>query len=471
MGETRIILMKRKYSSLIKNIGLFTVGSFGSKIISFLMVPLYTAVLSTSDYGQVDLLMTTTQLLMPILLLSIPDATLRFGLDPEYNKEDVISTTVNIIFKGSALLLVCIILLKITNIIYLPAEYCSFLFLSFFGGSISNCFNIYLKAKNKVSAITVSGILCTIFMCSSNVLSLLVLNMGINGYMLSYLIGVLIQVMYQFISGGIYRDLKIKWKNNLTSEMVRYSVPLISNSIAWWINSASDRYILTLIKGITINGIYSVSYKIPTILVTIQSIFYNAWSISAIAEFDENDRDGFIGNNYTLYSLVSVMGCSIILIFNQPMASLLYKGEFFAAWEYVPFLLVGMVFNGISQFEGSLFAASKRTKQVSLTTVIGAVINIILNFIFIYAWGAVGAATATMVGYFTTWLLRTILIHGFVRIKVRWKMHIISVTLLTIEAILATFNVLFEIQIVIVLIEFIIYFILFKHRYRASEMR
>ena len=147
--------------------------------------------------------------------------------------------------------------------------------------------------------------------------------------------------------------------------MIKYSSPLIANSISWWINNASDRYILTYMRNIAENGIYSVSYKIPTILTMFQSIFYNAWSISAIKEFDENDSDGFIGTNYSLYSVISLLVCSGLLLINIPLASFLYKGDYFVAWRCVPFLLMGTVFSGISQFEGSLFAATKNTKMVA----------------------------------------------------------------------------------------------------------
>ena len=93
--------MQKKNKSLLKNIGLFTIGSFGSRILSFLLVPLYTAVLATSEYGTVDLVTSTASLLTPILMLSIFDATLRFGMDPEYKQEDVLSTTLNIALKGT----------------------------------------------------------------------------------------------------------------------------------------------------------------------------------------------------------------------------------------------------------------------------------------------------------------------------------------------------------------------------------
>ena len=137
--------MKKKNKSLVKNIGLFTIGSFGSKIISFLMVPLYTAVLSTSEYGTVDLMMSTVQLLIPILLLSIQDAILRFGMDDNFEKEDVISTSFNIILKAILFLFVGIIILKLFNFLNLSNDYLIFLFFSFVLNAINNCMNVYLK--------------------------------------------------------------------------------------------------------------------------------------------------------------------------------------------------------------------------------------------------------------------------------------------------------------------------------------
>ena len=109
--------MNKKNKSLIKNIGLFTIGSFGSKILSFLLVPLYTAVLTTTEYGSVDLITSTASLLTPILLLSIFDATLRFGMDSNYKKEDVLSTSINVAVKGFIVLIIGVLVVYITQII------------------------------------------------------------------------------------------------------------------------------------------------------------------------------------------------------------------------------------------------------------------------------------------------------------------------------------------------------------------
>lgn len=441
--------MKNKYKNLFKNLGLFTIGSFGSKLVTFLLLPLYTYLLSTTDYGMADLLQSTAQLLMPILLLSIQDATLRFGMDPEYKKEDVLSTSINVIIKGTIILLVGIIVVYLTGLFQISLAYWIFLFFTFLLGSLNNCFNLYLKSVNKASVIAIGGILGTLITCVSNILLLLVFKLGINGYMISNVIGILIQVIYQIIFGKIHKDFHIKKYNNISKPMIKYSSPLIANSISWWVNNSIGRYIITWMAGVAVNGIYAVAYKIPSILTTFQSIFYNAWSISAISEFNDDDSDGFIGQNYILYSFVSIVICSAILLLNIPIAKILYSNDYFEAWKCVPFLLVSTVFNGIAQFEGSLFAAVKKTKEVSITTIVGAVVNIIFNIIFIYIWGAVGAAFATLLGYGVTWCLRTLILRKFIKMKVNWNTHLMLIIILIIQSLLATLNIFFGIQLLI----------------------
>lgn len=444
--------MKRKNKFLIKNIGLFTIGSFGSKILSFLLVPLYTAVLSTDEYGAVDLITSTASLLTPILLLSIFDATLRFAMDSNYKKEDVLSTSINIAIKGTFILIIGEVLVSITHLFDISNAYLIFLCFYFIMGSLNQIFNLYLRAKNKAGVIAIGGILCTLITCVSNIVLLLVLKWGIIGYMISNTIGVFIQNVYQLLKGKIYQDIRFFNYTDLSKPMIKYSAPLIANSLSWWVNNASDRYILTFIKGVAENGVYSVSYKIPTLLSMFQGIFYNAWSISAIAEFDEKDSDGFIGTNYSLYSFISLVLCSLLLLINIPLATFLYKGDYFIAWRCVPFLLVGTVFSGISQFEGSLFAATKNTKLVAKTTIIGAVINTVCNVVFIYYIGSIGAALATLLGYMITWGLRTKYLQNFIKMKVNWFIHFVSVVLVVIQSFISTLGASIYIQVALFIV-------------------
>ncbi len=138
-----------------------------------------------------------------------------------------------------------------------------------------------------------------------------------------------------------------------------------------------------------------------------------------------------------MYSCVSTVGCSGILICNIFIAKILYAKEFFAAWEYVPFLLFGAVFNGLALFEGCLYSAVKKTKEVFYTTLIGAAVNIIANFIFVQTLGPVGAAFATLLGYAAIWILRTRGLFSFIKMKVDWKRQFLILAVLFIQTLLA----------------------------------
>ena len=439
---------KSKYRELSKNTLLFTISSFGSKIISFLLVPLYTYVLSTTDYGTVDLMTTTVQLLIPILTINIQDAVLRFSLDEECDEKEVIGDSLKIIGGSSLLLAVVLFIVVKNNLLHLDSQYLYFLFLSFVFGTTNNCFSMYLRARNKVSILTISGLMNTILTCMLNVVLLLWMKMGVTGYLVANVAGTGIAIIFMLFAGNIYKEANFRGKNHLLRVMIPYSLPLVANSLAWWINNASDRYILTFFCGAAINGIYAVAYKIPTILSSIQTVFYNAWSISAITEFDEEDKDGFIGNVYSLYASASFLGCTALLLLNILIAKVLYSNDFFIAWKYVPFLLVGTVFNGIALFEGCIFTAVKRTKDVSITTMMGALVNTAFNFVLIPIIGATGAAVATMAGYFGVWAVRTLQLRKIVCMKVNWKVQILSSILLICQSGLAAVDSLYWVQII-----------------------
>lgn len=426
-----------KYGDLSKNTILFTINSFGSKVITFLLVPLYTHVLSTSDYGTADLMTSTSQLLVPLLTLNIQDAVLRFSLDKTKDSKKVISSGFTINSIAMCFLALALLLLSGLGVLKFEKEYIFFLFFSFAFGGIQNSLQMYLKAMNRVKVLVYSGIASTLLNCISNLLLLLVLRIGVLGYLISNLVGHFVAIAIMFFFGKIGKDISLKSDTTLIKEMLIYSAPLAINSVAWWINTASDKYIVTFFCGVAINGIYSVAYKIPSILSTLQTIFYNAWSVSAITEFDKDDKDGFIGNIYSLYMCVSTVGCSVILIFNKILASILYAKDFYDAWRCVPFLLLGVVFNGSALFEGCLFTAVKKTKDVSQTTLVGAIVNIIANIALIPFFSSIGAAFATMIGYFFVWLVRTFSLQKIIRMKVNWMKQAICIAILAVQVFLA----------------------------------
>ncbi len=429
--------MSNKYTNLSKNTLLFTINSFGTKIISFLLVPLYTYVLSSEDYGTVDLVTSAVSLLVPILTVNIQDAVLRFSLDKNEDKKEIISVGIKQNIYGGIILAVILILLSKLDILKLEDKYLAFLFGYYLFTGLYNSISMYLKAKDKIGVLVISGLANTLIACMLNIVLLLFVKMGIDGYMIANIAGIIVAVAIMFFAGEVFRDISLKTQKKVARQMILYCLPLVFNSVAWWINNASDKYVLTIFCGVAVNGIFAVAYKMPTILSTIQNVFYSAWSISAITEFDKNDSDGFLGNMYTLYSCVSIIGCSVIILLNIPLARILYAKEFFSAWEFVPFLMLGAVFNGLALFEGCLFTAVKKTKEVSYTTLVGAGVNFCVNIVLIKTIGPIGVSIATMMGYFTTWVIRTWRVQEIVKLKVNWKREIIALLFLTIQTILS----------------------------------
>lgn len=452
-------MKKNKYKELTSNTLLFSISTFGAKFISFILLPLYTYILTTEEYGTAELITTTVSILLPVLTINIQDAVLRFCLDKKSNSDDVLKVAVDIVVASTAILGISLVFLSLLNFTAFNKLHLFFIFVIYAANAFYNVISVYLQAQNNVFIFAIGGILNTLITCILNIVLLLEARLGLTGYLISYVGGTIVSIIYMIFSSKLYKRkffMTIDWR--LGRELIRYSAPLVFNSLAWWINTASDRYILVFFCGNSITGIYSVAYKIPTILSTIQSVFYNAWSISAIKEFDKEDSDGFISKVFILYMILSISCCSLLLILNIPIAKILYSKDFFTAWKYVPFLLFGAVFNGLALFEGCLFSAVKKTRTISVTTIIGAVVNTGLNLWLIPTIGATGAAIATMMGYVVIFSSRLLMLRNIVNLHVKWKKLLVCFALLLMQSVVATLVATILIQIVaqFILLSFII---------------
>ena len=432
--------MKGKINYLLKNVLLFMISGFVPKILSFLLIPIYTSCLSTSDYGIFDLITTTATLLIPIFTLDIQDAVLIYAMDKKQKKEEVLSVAMKINATGLFIVLIITAIFSILNVFNIHIYFYIFFILYYLITAFSNSINLFCKGIDCVKTIVKSTIINSVITLTLNIILLKYLNMGILGYLIANLFGMITSLIYTFIDAKIYKYIKKMENEKLKKEMIKFSFPLIFSVIAWWINNASDRYILTFIKGISISGLYAISYKIPSLLTVFQNVFSQAWSISAIRDFDKDDKDGFVGNMYTIMNFSLCFMCSIIMIFNVFVAKILYSGEFFYAWSYVPPLLLSVIFNAMSLFVGSIFTAVKDTKTLSMSTIIGALVNTILNFGLIYLFSAYGAAIATMIGYLVVLIMRNIIVKKHVKMKTNHLKNNLCYILLFIQTLFAYYG-------------------------------
>lgn len=425
-----------KYSYLSKNVLLFALNGFLPKVLVFVLIPIYTSYLTTAEYGISDLISTTVQLLVPILTLDIQDAVMRYAMDKTIDNKQVLTFALRIIFVGTAILSLVSGIVAVFKIGGLNAEYLLFLCITYFTVAINNSVTMFLKTIEKINVIVISSVLNSVITLTANILFLTVFKWGLTGYLTAQTIGALVSVIICFFGAKLYKYITKSVSKQLKKEMLKFSFPLIFSVIAWWVNSASDRYVLTLIVGVSASGIYAVANKLPSLLSIFQSVFYQAWSISAIKEFDREDKDNFISNMYNLMNFGMIIFCSLLIICTIPLAKLLFSNDFFEAYKFVPPLLVSVIFNALSLFIGSIFTAVKDTKTLSISTIIGAVVNTVCNFILIYFLGIYGAAIATLVGYFVTYVMRHIILKKYIRLKIKWTRDIFAYVLLLVQMLL-----------------------------------
>lgn len=440
----------KKINYLLKNILLFTISGFIPKILSFLLIPIYTSCLSTSDYGLSDLITTTVSLFIPIFTLDIQDAVLVYSMDKKYKKEDIFSTTIKINFIGFIVTSIIIYIIYKLNIFSVNSYFYIFFLINYIVTAVSNSTNLFCKGIDKIKSIVVSTILNSLITLTLNIVLLKFLNMGIMGYLIANTTGIIVALLYVFFDANLFKYIKKIDNKEVVYEMLKFSFPLIFSVLAWWINNASDRYILTWIMGVSVSGLYAISYKIPNLLTVFQNVFSQAWSISAIKEFDSEDKDGFVGNMYTMMNFSLCLICSIIMILNVTIAKILYSGEFFMAWKFVPPLLISVVFNAMSLFIGSIFTAVKDTKTLSISTIIGALVNTILNLILIKYYSAYGAAVATAIGYFVVLIMRNLILKKHIKMKTNPLKNNFCYMLIFIQIILSCYGnkfILFQVLI------------------------
>lgn len=456
---------KRKIQNLTKNTALFMINNLGTKIVAFLFVPLYTHVFSTSEYGTIDLITTAVQLLIPVLTLNIQEAVLRYGLDPEYDSSAVIKNGFRVIGWSSVFLGGAEALFAWAYSDNIPYSYLLFLYFSYLFGSVYNVLSMYLKAAGKGKELALCGIVNAAAVCTLNFLFLAVFPLGVNGYMTASAAGFFFADLGMFLLGNVpaeFRRAKHVQRRGMLASMVAYSIPLSAGTIGWWLNSAGDRFLLFLFCGAAANGLYTAAYKIPAILAVLQDIFYNAWSVSAIEEFDRSDSDGFLGNVYMAYSALSVTACSVLMFINIFLVKFLYSESFFESWRYVPFLLAGAVFSGLIRFLGCFYLAAKKTKTAALTNLLGAAIHIALSFLMIPGMGAYGASAAALLGSLTLWGIRMRSLRFIITMEVHWRREGICYTLLLAQSVIAAAfeNTVFQIPFMFCII--LLYFRLFK---------
>ena len=386
-------------SKLLKNTMIIAIGNICTKCIGFFMLPLYTSLLSTSEYGTVDVINVIISLSVIVMTFQLEQAVFRYLIeargDSEKQKEYITTTMVFVVSVNVVCITILSVFFRIINYQY------TFYVIATIVLNVIGAFFLQIARGLGYTIVYamgsfISGSLNVIL----NVLFIAILGWKVEGMLLAALIANIVSSFYIGFKIKIWTFLQFQnFKICSLKELLKYSIPLIPNTLCWWVINGSDKVVINAFIGVAANGIYSVAYKFPSIFSMITNIFHISWTESTAENIESDDHTVFVqrimNKTIRMYSTANI--CIIAIM---PFVFSIFVSEAFKeAYFYIPLLMTGALFHSIANLYGSLYTALKKTNEIAKTTFLAAIINLGINIIFVKYIGIYAAAVSTVLAY------------------------------------------------------------------------
>ena len=407
---------------LIKNTGILALGKICTQFISFFLLPLYTAYLSTKEYGVVDLLNNFISLLIPIVFFQMEQALFRFLIDErgnEKNKSEIISTAFFTVLYQIIIFTVLYIIISI----FIHNEYKYFLLTNMLAATMSGLLLQMCRGLGDNVSYSIGSLISGVSNMVLNVVFITCFHLGAYGMLFANLAANILCIIFIFFKKKTYNLLKIKnYKKEIRNELWKYSFPLIPNQLSWWVVNFSDRALITTFIDIGANGIYSAANKFSSICITFFAFFSMTWSESASLHVKDSDSGEYFSKiiNSSLKLLSSL--CFVVIAAMPFCFKYLVTGSGYAdAYYQIPILMVATIFNITVSLLGSVYVALKKSKEIAKTSILAAIINIVINLALINKIGLYAASLSTLVAYLSMSIYRYIDVQKYVKVKIDIK--------------------------------------------------
>lgn len=418
---------------LVKNSFILAIGTFFPKLAIFLTLPILTGCLSKTDYGIYDLAVTMCALVLPAATIQVQAAAFRFLIDVQDKPEAITSIVSNIYFfvistSVASLIIVFIIIHS------LPLTISLGICLYYFFDILDNVNRQIVRGLSKNIDYSISAIISGTCQIAFIAILIIGFNKGLAGGIYALVGAELLSMLFLLFRGKLYKYIKLSaLDRNMLKEMLAYSWPMVPNSLAQWVIHSSDRLVITGFMGIQANAVYSVAYKIPSILSLAQTTFNMAWQENASIAANDEDVASYYSSMFKwLFNIVSGM-MAVLIGFTPLLFYIFVRGDYSEAYFQMPILFMGMFFLCLSTFWGGIFVAIKQTKVVGTTTVIAALINLGLDILLIRWIGLYAGSISSVVAYLTMCVLRARATRKYMKIEYDIKQIVLIIGLLVLQ--------------------------------------
>lgn len=427
---------------LIKNTAILMIGQFVPKIMALIVLPILTGSLSKTEYGLYDLTLTVASFCIPLISVQIQQAVFRYLIEKDSDAKCIISSSFAFLlfmYTISSIFIVGLWFLYTKNIVLSVLFMLSYIFeaiLSWCGQTVRGLgHNLNYSFAYAIYSVSFVAVLCLKYITKS--------KLELEYVVLSMIIAYAVSIMYLIITCGITRYLRISALNiKTTKRMLSFSGPMVISAVALWIVNLSDRFCVSGYLGLEINAIYAVANKIPNLVNSFYSVFNLAWTENASRLTDSEKKSGYYTEFFNgFYNLL--IGAMLCLVTVSPLLfNILINKQYVDAYGLMSWLYVGVLFSSLVSFFGSIYVGEKKTKEVGISSIIGAVINLGINLLFMKRFGVTIAAISTIISYFVILLYRAFDIRKYVSIMYDYKQVIIGIiAILVVVTLNYTFSV------------------------------
>jgi Membrane protein involved in the export of O-antigen and teichoic acid len=394
-------------SKFMKDISVYAIGNIGSKIVTFLMVPMYTYfVHDTSDFGYYDLCLTVCLLLIPFVTLQLRDGAFRFLLDcdDETQRHRIVTFVSRTML--TTITLSCIVAALLA--IFTPIHHMGYILGLLVAMSLQEVYSQVFRGLGNNRAFVSVGILSALGIGVFSVLFVAGLGWGIKGVFMANIIArvlalVLVEAKVRLITHNTQWSLNAQ---GIGRDILRYTLPLLPGSLCWWLTGSSDRLFITHFLGLDVNGVYAVAIRFTGIINTLAIIFYQAWQETAILQYNSPDRDHFFSkmfNSYIFLLALILVGYVFMLKVNYGW---LVADEYSESLLYIYPLGLAAVIFALAAFFDMGYQCAKDTPRTLPAIILAAIVNIALNFTLIKPLGVYGVMVTQLVTYLVLFTYR-----------------------------------------------------------------
>jgi len=397
-------------TKLIKNAAIYSIGTVGSKLLAFLLLPIFSFFLEKEDLGLYDLVLTTIVLIVPLISFQLSDATFRWLLPADSTEEDkrkAVSSSFFLLLASTAV----ISALFVVGIYWFELNFGLYYLLMGVGAVYFPFIQQVVRGLGKNSLYAQAGIINAATLVSFSALFLIVLDWGLEGVFLATTLSYVFASLYAFWRGNVSSYISAKSVTlELGKEMLNYSYPLIPNASSWWLTNSANKFIILLMLGAEANGIYAISSRFPAILTILNSMFMLAWQDHAISEEEGKDQKGkglkFAGDVFNRLVRIELTLVVLFAFCSEPLVRIFIEQDYYTSWRYMPFLFMATAMSAFSAYIGAFYLKAKKTNRIFITTTLGGFVNIIVTFALITQIGLFAPAIGTLSGFGLVFFLR-----------------------------------------------------------------